>query len=64
MSNFFEIHAVVVFSSQQNSLYYSSTVENDKKKLPELYIKKKGFDRNSCCYYVFSAPCKNGCRNE
>ena len=31
MSNFFDIHAVVVFSSQQSSLYYPSTVENDNK---------------------------------
>ena len=30
-SNFFDIHAVAVVSSQQNSLNYSSTVENDKK---------------------------------
>jgi len=31
MLNFFDIHAVVVFSSQQNSLYYSSTVEKERK---------------------------------
>ena len=41
MSNFFDKHAVVVFSSKQNSLNYSSTVENDKKIQSELYNKKK-----------------------
>jgi len=35
------VHAVVVFSSQQNSLYYSSTVEKERKYSLSSTLKKQ-----------------------
>jgi len=41
MSNFFDIHAVVAFPSQQNSLYYSFTVEKEREYSLSSTLKKQ-----------------------